>query len=169
MSEVFRDRSFERAGFPSAQAVPDGFQPLDQVRHVASGIRTACCGAEMRAASERAGFIDQAARCCRVEEGTGWCCGKGFSSRGLECAGGDEGLALGEMRGLSGQQELATFGAERAGTLHRTECQLGVNFPDFGNGQPFTRIIAPGHAVQEEIRRKFSSRFFPTVVRMDSG
>jgi hypothetical protein len=70
----------------------------------------------MRAATEGAGFVDQATGGFGIEEGAGSIGGVGesFSASGAEGFGGDEGLASRELGDFSSEMELAAFGAEGA-------------------------------------------------------
>lgn len=123
----------------------------------------------MSAASEGPGVVDQALARNRMQQGTGsvLALGQHTASCGFDGMRRDKGFAFGEVGSFSCETELAALRSERAVPRDRTLGKFSVNRPDPG-GSGFLRVrdgVAPGH----QRDRKFLRRFFPSVVRMDSG
>ena len=91
----------------------DLFEAADKVDHFAAGVGSAGGGAEVGAAAEGTVFVNEATGGLRIEEraGTVGARGERFASGGFEGAGGKEGFTAGEIRGFSGEFEMATLGA----------------------------------------------------------
>jgi len=136
-SEEFFYGRFEGAGIGAAEAAGEGFEFVDEPGHVTPGVGPAGGLAEVGAAAERPGIVDEAFRGGGIEQraGTvsaGW---QRAAAGGFERLRGDEGFAGREVGGFSGEQELAAFGAQRAAAREGTCGEFGVDFPDIGGGQ----------------------------------
>lgn len=118
----------------AVEAGVDFFEAADEVEDLVSGVGTSGGGAEMRAATEWAGLVDEAAGGYGIEQWAGSVSGLGqfFSAGGTEGFGGDESLAAREAGNFSGKMELATFGAECAVPFQWQGCKLRVDFLNLG-------------------------------------
>lgn len=126
------------------------FEPVNQINHFPPPVRPASCAAEMRTASKRASFVDQALSSPRIEH---WACtvglfGHSFApgcSERLRC---HERLAASEKRDATREFELATFRALNAVALDGAIRKLCVNrahFRDCG----LMSGVASGHDWKE--------------------
>ena len=100
------------------------FKAADEVEDLVSRVGAAGGCAEMRAATEGAGFVDHTTGGFGIEQRAGFVGGVGerFSAGGAEGFGGDESLASREPGNFSGEMELAAFGAEGAIPLQWASC-----------------------------------------------
>jgi hypothetical protein len=116
--------------------VVDFLQAVNEVDYMAAGIGAAGGLAEVGAAAEGAGFVDEATGGAGIEQGAGAVVadGEGFSAGGAEGFGGDEGFAAREVGDFSGELELAAPGAEGALALEGAVCEVGVDFFHRGGG-----------------------------------
>ncbi len=91
-------------------------EAVDEVEDMGAGVDAAGGLAEVGAAAEWAGFVDEAACGAGIEQGAGAVVadGEGFSAGGAEGFGCEQGFAAGEVGDFSGALELATSGAEGA-------------------------------------------------------
>jgi hypothetical protein len=114
----------------------DFLEAVDEVEDMGAGIHAAGGLAEVRAAAEGAGVVDETAGGSGVEKGAGavFTDGEGFSACGAEGFGGDEGFAAREVGDFSGELELAAPGAEGALALEGAGCEVGVDFFHRGGG-----------------------------------
>ena len=120
----------------AAEVVVDFFEAVDEVEDMGAGIHAAGGLAEVGAAAEGAGFVDEATGGAGIEQGAGavFADGEGFSACGTEGFGGDEGFAAREVGDFSGELELAAPGAEGALALEGARREVGVDFFHRGGG-----------------------------------
>jgi len=135
----------------AVEAGVDFFEAAYEVEDLVSRIGASGGGAEMRAATKRAGFVDQAAGGFGIEQRAGAIGGggQGFASGGAEGFGGDESLASRELGDFSGEMELAAFGAKRAIPLQWPRGEVGVDLLNLGGGFDFQtgEGIGRGHGL----------------------
>ena len=120
----------------AAEVVVDFLEAVDEVEDMGAGIHAAGGLAEVGAAAEGAGLVDEATGGAGIEQGAGavFADGEGFSAGGAEGFGGDEGFAAREVGDFSGELELAASGAEGALALEGAVCEVGVDFFHRGGG-----------------------------------
>jgi hypothetical protein len=143
----------------AVEAGVDFLQAADEVEDLVSWVGASGGGAEMRAATEGAGFVNETAGAFGVEERAAsvmWH-GQVFATRGSEGFCGDKGFASGELGDFTGEMELAAFGAERAIPLQWSRGEVGVDLQNLGGGFHFQtgEGIGRGHGlvwVLEEFR-----------------
>jgi hypothetical protein len=153
---------FQGDGAGALEVAVDFFEAVDEVEDLAAGMGAAGGLAEVGAAAEGAGFVDEAAGGAGIEQGTGSVVadGEGFAAGGAEGFGGDEGFAAREVGDFAGELELATPGAEGALALEGAGCEVGVDFFHRGGGVGFQagEGVGGGHGIRVCGRGAFCGR-----------
>ena len=131
-----RDRRGKGVGAISTELGIDFFQSADEIENFPALHRAASCLAEVSAAPERAGIVDEAFVGLGLEKGTGSVGGfrQMFSAGGAKAMGGDQGFPSGQLGSFSREFELAAFRSTKAVAPDRSLGEVGINRTDAGKG-----------------------------------
>ena len=123
-------------GAVSTELGIDFFQSADEIENFPALHRAASSLAEVSAASERAGIVDEAFMGLGLEKRTGAVGGFGkmFSTGSTEAMGGEQGFPAGQLGSFSRKFELATFRSTKAVAPDRSLGEIRVNGTDAGKG-----------------------------------
>ena len=123
-------------GAVSTELGIDFFQSADEIENFPALHRAASSLAEVSAAPERAGIVDEAFVGLGLEKRTGAVGGFGkmFSTGSTEAMGGEQGFPAGQLGSFSRKFELATFRSTKAVAPDRSLGEICVNGTDAGKG-----------------------------------
>jgi len=123
-------------GAVSTELGIDFFQSADEIENFPALHRAASSLAEVSAAPERAGIVDEAFVGLGLEKRTGAVGGFGkmFSTGSTEAVGGEQGFPAGQLGSFSRKFELATFRSTKAVAPDRSLGEIRVNGTDAGKG-----------------------------------
>ena len=123
-------------GAVSTELGIDFFQSADEIENFPALHRAASSLAEVSAAPERAGIVDEAFVGLGLEKRTGAVGGFGkmFSTGSTEAMGGEQGFPAGQLGSFSRKFELATFRSTKAVAPDRSLGEIGIDGTDVGKG-----------------------------------